>query len=179
MSNQIIGSDPFARPSYSGEAPSQSPDRSRRRGRLKQRLSRGIPSEPLMGVLPLARLVPQDVHSVGDYANGLLVGVGITARDPRAKMASIVLAASVVGVSAITDYRLSVAKVVPIEVHEAIDHLWGLSAIAAPFAFGYWKTSPRIALAHVVTGVVTILESLVTDYRAYKGVGHRKRGEVH
>jgi hypothetical protein len=42
-----------------------------------------------------------------------------------------------------TDYRLSVAKVIPIEAHEVIDHAWGLAAIAAPFVLGYWK--PRRA----------------------------------
>lgn len=146
-----------------------------RRSRLAQRLSRGVPSAPLLGRLPLARLIPQDIHSVEDYGNGVIVGLGMTSRDPRAKIASIVLAASVVGVSAITDYRLSIAKIVPIEVHEAIDHIWGLSAIAAPFVFGYWKTSPKIAVTHVVTGVATILASLLTDYRAYRGVGRRVR----
>jgi hypothetical protein len=179
MSNQIVGSDPFAQPSlqddFQGDIDTSMAERSNRPAPMTQRLSRGIPSEPLLGRLPLAGLIPQDVHSIVDYGNGIAVGSGITSRDPRAKLASIVLAASVVGVSALTDYRLSVAKVIPIEAHEAIDHLWGLSAIAAPFVFGYWKTSPKIAVTHVVTGVATILASLVTDYRAYRGVGHRAR----
>jgi hypothetical protein len=172
MANQTVGSDSFAQPSHRAEyGMSTLHDR---------RMSRGIPSRPLLGRLPLARLIPQDVHSLEDYGNGLIVGTGITSRDPRARMASIVLAASVVGVSAITDYRLSLVKIVPIEAHEAIDHLWGLSCIAAPFVFGYWKTSPKIAITHVVTGVATILASLVTDYRAYRGVGRRaRRGAVH
>lgn len=179
MSNQIIGSDPFAQQSYGGDYGSSSMDEGGSSlSEATQKLSRGIPSEPLLGALPLARIIPQDVHSVVDYGNGLMVGYGITSSDPRAKMASIILAASVVGVSAITDYRLSLAKIVPIEAHEAIDHIWGLSAIAAPFVFGYWKTSPKVAVAHVVTGVATILASLVTDYRAYRGVGRRARGAM-
>jgi hypothetical protein len=177
MSNQIMGSEPAAQRSYEAnvEASSLSSSEVPERSAMTRRLSRGIPSAPLLGRLPLARLIPQDVHSVVDYGNGIMVGAGITARDPRARMASIVLAASVIGVSAMTDYRLSVAKIVPIETHEAIDHIWGLSAIAAPFVFGYWKTSPKVAISHVVTGVATILASLVTDYRAYKGTGRRVR----
>jgi hypothetical protein len=174
MSNQIIGSESLQQPRSDGGGATRNYERSGRSD-LKQRLSAGIPSEPLLGALPLARLIPQDVHSVVDYGNGIMVGAGITSHDPRAKAASVVLAVSVVGVSIITDYRLSLAKVVPIEVHEAIDHIWGLSAIAAPFVLGYWKTSPKVALSHVITGAATILASLVTDYRAYRGVGHRQR----
>jgi len=131
-------------------------------------LSQGAPSKPLFGALPLARLIPQDVHSVMDYANGLVTGSGaFLTDDPAAKIASIALAAAGIGVSAITDYRLSAAKLIPIEQHEAIDHLWGLAAIAAPFVFGYWKRSPRVALMHVMAGAGTILSSLFTDYRSY------------
>ncbi len=87
-------------------------------------LSQGAPSKPLFGALPLARLIPQDVHSVMDYANGLATGSGAPVTDdPAAKLASIALAAAVTSVSSITDYRLSAAKIIPIEQHEAIDHL--------------------------------------------------------
>jgi hypothetical protein len=89
--------------------------------------------------------------------------------DPRARAASLILGCADVMTSAMTDYRLSVAKVIPIETHEAIDHLWGIAAISAPFVLGYWKTSPRVALTHVIAGVGNILASLVTDYRSYRG----------
>jgi hypothetical protein len=78
-----------------------------------------------------------------------------------------VLGTAGLGVSAVTDYRLSAAKLVPIEAHEVIDHAWGLAAIAAPFVLGYWKTAPKVAMAHVVAGVGNCIASLVTDYRAY------------
>ncbi|HWO26867.1 MAG TPA: hypothetical protein VNO30_49395 [Kofleriaceae bacterium] len=132
-------------------------------------LSQGEPSKPLLGVLPLARLIPQDVHSVMDYANGLVTGSGAFLADcPSAKIASIALAAAGTSVSALTDYRLSAAKLIPIEQHEVIDHLWGIAAIAAPFVFGYWKKSPTVALMHVMAGASSILASLFTDYRSCK-----------
>src|SRR5262245_31337979 len=34
-------------------------------------LSREIPSRPLLGVLPIRRVIPQDVHSITDYAAAL------------------------------------------------------------------------------------------------------------
>jgi hypothetical protein len=132
-------------------------------------LSTGEPSAPLLGVLPLRRLIPQDVHSMLHYANGAMTGAGaLMTDDPAARMASIVLGASTVGVSAISDYRLSLAKIIPIEKHEAIDHMWGIAAIAAPFVLGYWKRAPRVAMMHVMAGASTILSSLVTDYRSAK-----------
>jgi hypothetical protein len=122
----------------------------------------------------LARIIPQDVHSVMDYLDGggVLAGAFLTSC-PKAKAASWLMGSSAVVASSLTDYRLSLAKVVPIEAHEAVDYAFGFSAIAAPFVFGYRKTAPLVAAMHVAIGVGTILASLFTDYRAYRGVGQR------
>ncbi|HYO96305.1 MAG TPA: hypothetical protein VER33_17420 [Polyangiaceae bacterium] len=139
-------------------------------------LSEGIPSAPLLGALPVARVIPQDVHSVMDYVNAAGAGAGaLMTDDPQARAASLVLGCSGAAVSAITDYRLSVAKLVPIEAHEVIDYLWGISAMAAPFVLGYHKRAKAVAATHFVLGMGTVLASLVTDYRAAVGVGHRAR----
>jgi hypothetical protein len=131
------------------------------------KMSVGTPSKPLFGTLPLLRWIPQDCHSFMDYGNGLaMVACSMATDDKRAALASVALS-SVLGVSAVTDYRISVAKLIPIETHEVLDHVWGLTAIAAPFVLGYWKTAPKIAMAHIGAGVFTILGSLLTDYRAY------------
>jgi len=158
------------------------PRKSRRRGATQASathehpLSQGTPSRPLLGALPLARLIPQDVHSMLDYANGAATtGLAFGTDCPRARAASLALGTSYTAVSLLTDYRLSVAKVIPIETHEALDYAWGAAAIAAPFVLGYWKTAPRVALAHALAGASTILGSLVTDYRAYRGVGRAQR----
>lgn len=133
-------------------------------------LSHGEPSQPLFGVLPITRWIPQDVHSVMDYVDGLTAMSGaLTADDDDvAYWASLALGAGVIGVSAMTDYRLSLAKLIPIRAHEALDYAWGMSCIAAPFALGYWKSSPRTAITHVMVGAGTILASLFTDYRSYR-----------
>lgn len=140
-------------------------------------LSHGVPAEPLLKVLPIKRWIPQDVHSVMDYVDGLIVANGYfkpeNKRDDAACYASLALGASVIGVSLLTDYRLSAAKLIPIRTHESLDYLWGASAIALPFLLGYWKTSPRIAMTHVCVGAGALLASLFTDYRSYK----RERAE--
>jgi len=148
--------------------------RTKRAGRT---LSHGTPAKKVLG-LPIARWIPQDVHSMLDYANAASVGSGwfmADEDDPAACWASIALAAAGAGVSAMTDYRLSLVKVIPIEVHEGIDYAWGMAAIAAPFMLGYWKSSPRVAMTHIMTGAATILTSLFTDYRAFRRRGRSQR----
>lgn len=140
-------------------------------------LSHGEPAEPLLAVLPIKRWIPMDVHAVMDYVDGLTCATGFfmpeNRRDDAACWASIALGASVVGVSLVSDYRLSAMKLVPIRVHETLDYVWGASAIALPFVLGYWKSSPRVALTHIAVGAGAILASLFTDYRSYK----RRRDE--
>ena len=134
----------------------------------------GVPAERVLGVLPVGRVIPQDIHSILDYSNGILVAwSGLTSRKRNARIAGAALGASIVSVSLLTDYRLSVAKLIPIEVHEALDYVWSAAVIAAPFVFGYQRRAPFTTLAHVLTGAATILGSLFTDYRAERGVGRR------
>jgi hypothetical protein len=80
------------------------------------------------------------------------------------------LGAGIGGASAITDYRLSAVKLLPIELHESLDYAGGLTAIAAPFVLGYVKKDPIAAMIHIGLGIGTVLTSLFTDYRATKGV---------
>jgi hypothetical protein len=139
--------------------------------RDERTLSVGEPAGPFLKVLPIKRWIPQDVHSVMDYVDGLAAATGFflpqNRRDDAAAWASIALGASVVGMSMVSDYRLSVAKVIPIRAHEALDYAWGAACIAAPFVLGYWKKSPRVAFTHIAVGAVAIVASLFTDYRSY------------
>jgi hypothetical protein len=130
-----------------------------------------VPSKPVLGVLPLARIIPQDAHSVADYlcAGALMVSARL-ARTSRARAAGMTLAIGDASVSMLTDYRLSVAKLVPIEVHEIADHLTGLSCMAAPFVLGYVRKDPIASAIQIATGLGMIVASLFTDYRATKGV---------
>lgn len=83
-------------------------------------LSAGTPSRPLLGRLPLKRIIPQDVHSVMDYLDAAAVlGIAWTSDCRRAKIAGSVLGGAGIVASALTDYRLSLAKLVPIETHES------------------------------------------------------------
>lgn len=138
-----------------------------------------IPSKALLGVLPLARVVPQDAHSILDYAAAAAYFASAKlARTTRGQLVGTMLGAKVTGVSALTDYRLSLAKVVSIEAHAAFDYASSASAIAAPFVLGYVRKDPVASLLQIGTGIATMIASLFTDYRADKGIGRalRSRG---
>nr|WP_044890367.1 hypothetical protein [Myxococcus hansupus] len=154
--------------------PPPAPEGRVRRG-LRRAMDRGaaagILSRPLLGRLPLRRWVPQDLHSLMDYKGGAAtLAAGVLSGDPVAKSAGVALGATILGVSALTDYRLSLTKLIPIEAHEIADHAFGAAAILAPFVLGYAKRRPLVAAIHVVVGVTTILASLVTDYRCQTGM---------
>jgi hypothetical protein len=142
---------------------------------LARRLSVGEPSKSVLG-LPLMRFIPQDVHSVGDYVHGAVAAtLAAIADEPTAQIACGTLGAAVVGVSLLTDYRLSLAKWIPIEVHEVIDHAWGVMNLAAPFVLGYRRREPVVSAVQMATGAMAILVSLFTDYRAYRRPMRRAR----
>ena len=131
----------------------------------------GILSRPLFGVLPLRRWVPQDVHSLMDYAGGLAVwAAGNASGTARGCAVGKTLALSVIGVSLCTDYRLSLSKLIPIELHELSDYAWGAAVVATPFLLGWARKSPWAAAVQVMVGLSTILASLVTDYRSQTGM---------
>ncbi len=149
-------------------------DGARELGRLAFR--EGIPSRPLAGRLPLARTIPQDVHSVMDYATAVVAGVaGLTADDDAARTCGLALMGVGAATAAVTDYKLSLAKVLPIEGHEVADYVWSLAAIASPFLFGYRRRAPLAAALHIGMGVSMLAASLFTDYRAMRGVSFRAR----
>jgi hypothetical protein len=130
-----------------------------------------VPSRPLLGVLPLARAIPQDVHSVMDYAaSAACLASALLARTGGARAAGVGLAMAATSVALTTDDRLGAVKRIPIETHETIDYAWGASVALAPFVLGYAKKDPVATILQVAAGVGTILASLFTDYRAWKGL---------
>jgi hypothetical protein len=102
----------------------------------------------------------------------------VLARTGRGRAVGIALGVGLGGASLAADYRLSAAKLLPIETHEKVDYVTGLTAIAAPFLLGYVKKDPIAAMLHVGLGLGTLVTSLLTDYRATMGVSGpmRSRG---
>jgi hypothetical protein len=135
-------------------------------------LSHGTRSRPLLG-LPLARLIPQDVHSTFDYVGGLTTAVvGALADAAPARATAMMFGFGTIAISLFTDYRMSLWKVVPVEVHETLDYTVGFSNLAAPFVFGYRKRERLVSAVQIFGGAAEVLVALFTDYR-----GYRRRGD--
>jgi hypothetical protein len=133
-----------------------------------------VPSRPLLGVLPLARVVPQDAHSILDYASAVAFGSTVLfSRTKEARITGAVLQTMMTTGALVSDTRMSAAKLVPIELHEIHDYLWGAAAVAAPFALGYAQKDRAAAAVHVATGALLLVSSLFTDYRGATGKGRR------
>jgi hypothetical protein len=146
-------------------------------GRLERRiqyshLSAGGLSRPVAG-LPLRRLIPQDVHSLIDYA-GALAQASVAGRiEGRPGTAAAVLAAGMAVTTLSSDVRLGLLKLLPVELHEVLDYVLGGASILAPYVLGYARTHPRLTALQVASGALGILTSLFTDYRAARGRGRR------
>ena len=138
-------------------------------------LSHGTPSRKLVG-LPIARVIPMDVHTVGDYAGALTVAaLSSRARSKEARLAGAALGAASIAVSLLTDYRISAVKLIPIEMHEVLDYVAGSASVAAPFVLGYRKRDRWVSAVQIASGVAEMLIALFTDYRAYRGRSLRFR----
>jgi hypothetical protein len=103
-----------------------------------KRPASAVPAKKVARVLPLARVISQDVHSIGDYAvSAALLASALVAKTKRARTMGLLLGCAYGGVALTTDCRLSLAKAIPIELHEVVDHATGLKAFAAPLVLGY------------------------------------------
>jgi hypothetical protein len=131
----------------------------------------GIISRPLPGGLPLRRWMPQGAHSLFELAAGLVVaGAGWLSGVRPARRAGLALGLGLAGVTLLTDTRVSLSRLIPIELHELSDHGWGLAAMAAPFVGGYARRAPGVAAVQVLAGAAMLVGALVTDYRCRSGM---------
>jgi len=64
-------------------------------------------------------------------------------------------------ISVLTDYRISLAKIIPIEAHETLDYLLGGAIVAMPFVVGYFTRVPQVAVLHLVAGSLSDRRSTV------------------
>ena len=110
--------------------------------------------------------IPTSVHGVIDYVTGaalLAAPVLFRLKDqPASAAAARVAGANVLATSSVTDYEASVANVVPMRTHLALDAASGAALAASPFVLGYSKGGTRYWLPHVVVGLQEIAVAALT-----------------
>lgn len=113
------------------------------------------------------RFLPTRIHGMLDYLIGLLLIAApwvLGFADGGAEQwVPVILGAGVIMYSLITDYELSIARIIPMPVHLGLDIMGGALLAVSPWLFGF---SEEVWLPHVVVGVLEIGAGLVTHTRA-------------
>jgi hypothetical protein len=110
------------------------------------------------------RFLSTRIHGVLDYLTGGLLIIAPWmlrfARGGAETWIMIILGATVVVYSLITDYEWGIAKRIPMRIHLLLDLASGVLLAASPWLFGF---SEYIYLPHLVLGIFEIGASLVTQ----------------
>jgi hypothetical protein len=121
------------------------------------------------------RFIPTRTHGVIDYLTGLLLIVAPFvlgfADGGAAQWVPIILGAAILVMSIMTDYELSLAKVIPMPLHLGVDAAGGLLLAASPWLFGF---ADQVFWPHLIIGLMEIGVSLMTHTTSHTsdvGVG--------
>lgn len=113
------------------------------------------------------RFLPTRIHGMMDYLIGLLLiaapWVLGFANGGAEQWVPVILGAGVILYSLITDYELSIARIIPMPVHLGLDVMGGALLAVSPWLFGFSET---VWVPHVVVGILEIGAGLVTHTRA-------------
>ncbi len=119
-------------------------------------------------------MIPTRIHGMIDYAVGLLLIVAPWllgfADGGAAQWVPILLGLATIGMSLITDYELSVAKLIPLRAHLRIDMASGLLLAASPWLFGFSET---VFLPHLIVGLMEIAVPAMTAKEPQRASGLR------
>src|ERR671932_1997564 len=103
--------------------------------------------------MPFPRPIDSTLHGATDYSVGTLLttafpklaGIEGTRSARQIRTAGAIHA----GYSTLTDYPLGVVKVIPYQVHLALDAVGALALAATPFVTGQYRQGPKHWVPHV------------------------------
>ncbi len=112
------------------------------------------------------RVIPTTVHGVIDY----LTAVTLLVAPKLWKLEEVTLSGAtfrlfggtLTATSLLTDYELSLANVIPMRTHLALDAASGATLAASPFVLGFVRSGLRYWLPHVLIGASEILTAAMT-----------------
>lgn len=109
------------------------------------------------------RFIPTRVHGAIDYLTGLLLIAAPFlfgfADGGAAQWVPMIVGAGVLLMSLMTNYELSLMRLIPMPLHLGVDALGGLLLLASPWLFGF---ADRVMWPHVIIGISEIALALVT-----------------
>jgi hypothetical protein len=113
------------------------------------------------------RPVDSTLHGVVDYTAGMtlltvfpkIAGIEGTRSAGQIRTAAAIHA----GYSTLTDYPLGAVKLIPYQVHLALDAIGSLALAATPFVTGQWKKGTSQWLPHVGLALFELASLAITD----------------
>jgi hypothetical protein len=127
------------------------------------------------------------MHGMLDYGAGVLLIAapwifGFSDASDAAVIVPIAIGALIILQSLITDYEMSLARIIPMPVHLMMDILAGAFLALSPVIFGFTDEGTNVWLPHVVAGVALLASGLLTSphpsreghrgVRGHSGGGH-------
>jgi len=117
--------------------------------------------------MPFPRPVDATLHGVVDHTAGLVLltvfpraaGIGGTRSARQVRTAAAIHA----GYSTLTDYPLGLVKLLPFQVHLALDAVGALALGATPFVTGQHREGRRAWLPHVALCLFELASLAMTD----------------
>ena len=123
----------------------------------------------------LPRPIDSTLHGLTDYSVGTLLATAFPKlagiEGTRSAKQVRISAAIHAGYSTMTKYPLGVVKVIPFQVHLALDALGAVALAATPFVTGQWKKGRRQWLPHVGLALFELASLAMSDPRG-KGDFH-------
>ena len=108
--------------------------------------------------------IPTRVHAVLDYLTGLaLIAAPFVlnfADNGPAQWVPMILGTAILIMSLMTDYEVSVARVIPMQFHLGVDAVGGLLLVASPWLYGF---ADQVVWPHVIIGLFAVGVALVTN----------------
>jgi hypothetical protein len=106
------------------------------------------------------RFIPRKTHAILDYLVGglLLVAPNLLgfSDEGEAAMVPRIIGIVIILQSLITDYEISIAKLIPFRIHLIGDVLTGLILLLSPFVFGFIDEPVNVWLPHILVGLMEL-----------------------
>ncbi len=113
------------------------------------------------------QVLSPETHGVLDYVTaGALLAAPKLFKFERAGGPAVqvprILGSMIMGQAAMTDYKLGLIKLLPFNLHLALDYALGPFLALSPFLFGFNRRRKNAWLPHVLTGAWILLSTAMT-----------------
>lgn len=120
----------------------------------------------------MLKVIPTNIHGVIDY----LTGVALLAAPylfgfadgTAAQWVPTIIGLLIIGQSLMTQYELSLAKIIPMPTHLMLDAGTGVLLAASPWLFGF---ADRVYLPHLIVGLMELAVVALSENRSTRKAG--------